>query len=62
MSIYEWSIRMQNTNPKSELPAMKEKAAKDKNKEARQKSIDMERKGRAAVHGAKESVPPYKKK
>jgi len=39
---------MQNSNPKSELPAMKEKAAKDKDKQARQKSIDKERQGRAA--------------
>ena len=37
---------MQNTNPKSELPAIKEKAAKDKDKEGRQKSIDKERKAR----------------
>jgi hypothetical protein len=38
---------MQNTNPKSELPSMKEKAKKDKDKEARQKSMDEERKSRA---------------
>jgi len=36
---------MQNNNPKSEMPAMKEKAAKDKDKQARQKSIDKERLG-----------------
>jgi hypothetical protein len=36
---------MQNNNPKSEMPAMKEKAAKDKDKQARQKSIDQERIG-----------------
>jgi hypothetical protein len=35
---------MQNTNPKSDLPAIKEKAAKDKDREARQQSIDNERK------------------
>jgi hypothetical protein len=104
MWIYERSIWMQKTNPKGELPAMKEHAAKDKDEEARQKSIDKERKGRAAryepiadnegadgraqnrpvalevsnapanfshvkdgasdasVYGAKESMPPYKKK
>jgi hypothetical protein len=38
---------MRNNNPKSELPAMKEKAAKDKNKQARQRSIESEKKGRA---------------
>jgi hypothetical protein len=38
---------MQNTNPKSELPAMKERAKKDKDEEARQKSIDKEGKSRA---------------
>lgn len=95
---------MQNSNPKSDLPAMKEQAAKDKDKEPRQKSTDKERNGRAgryepiadnkaadgrvqnrpvalevsnvpanvslvkvgasdaSVHGAKESMPPYKEK
>jgi hypothetical protein len=40
---------MQNNNPKSEMPAMKEKAAKDKDKQGRQKSIDKERAGH--THG-----------
>jgi hypothetical protein len=39
---------MKNSDPKSELRAMKEKAAKDKDKQARQKSIDKERQRPAA--------------
>jgi hypothetical protein len=39
---------MNDGNPKSELPAIKEKAAKDKDKQARQKSIDKERQRRSS--------------
>jgi hypothetical protein len=42
---------MRNNKPKSEMPAMKEKAAKDKDKQARQKSIDKERMGRTRGGG-----------
>jgi hypothetical protein len=42
---------MRNSKPNSEMPAMKEKAAKDKDKQARQKSIDKEKKGRAGGSG-----------
>jgi hypothetical protein len=38
---------MQNNNPKSEMPAMKERAAKDKDKQARNKSIEREKAGHA---------------
>jgi hypothetical protein len=42
---------MRNSKPKSEMPAMKEKATKDKNKQARQKSLDKEKMGRAGGAG-----------
>lgn len=42
---------MRNNKPKSEMPAMKEKAAKDKDKQARQKSIDKERIGQTRESG-----------
>jgi hypothetical protein len=42
---------MRNSKPKSEMPAMKEKATKDRDKQARQKSIDKEKKGRAGGSG-----------
>ena len=42
---------MRNNKPKSEMPAMKEKAAKDKDKQARQKSIDKERMGQTRDSG-----------
>jgi hypothetical protein len=38
---------VQNNNPKSEMPAMKERAAKDKEKQARKKSVERERAGHA---------------
>jgi hypothetical protein len=45
--IKPWSVCMQNNNPKSEMPAMKERAAKDKDKQARNKSIEREKAGHA---------------
>jgi hypothetical protein len=47
---------MRNSKPKSEVPAMKEKAAKDKNRQARQKSIDKEKKGRVSGLGNRNKV------
>ena len=44
---------MQNNDPQSELPAMKEKAGRDKDKAVRQRSIDNERKGREAGFAGK---------
>lgn len=44
-----------NNNPKSEMPAMKEKAAKEKDKQARQSSIDKERTSRAKVRDTSRS-------
>jgi hypothetical protein len=38
-----WGDTMQNAKPKSGMPALKENAAKDKDKQARQKSTDKER-------------------
>jgi hypothetical protein len=42
---------MRNNKPKSEIPAMKERASKDKDKQARQKSIDKERMGQTRESG-----------
>jgi hypothetical protein len=44
---------MRNSKPKSEIPAMKERAAKEKDKQGRQKSRDKERKVRASAAGNK---------
>jgi hypothetical protein len=38
---------VQNNDPKSEMPAMKERAAKDRDKQARNRSIERERAGHA---------------
>jgi hypothetical protein len=50
---------MRNSNPKSEMPAMKENATKDKDRQARQKSTDQERVGK--IRGARQAKNKGKK-
>jgi hypothetical protein len=52
---------MQNNHPKSELPAMKEKAAKDEYQQARQKSIDKERAGHGGGIGNSNEKKPSRR-
>jgi hypothetical protein len=44
---------VRNSRPKSELPKIKEEAATDKDKQARQRSIDTERQARESDAGKK---------